>query len=117
PGAWIRGPGSTIRVRETRDLFETNQTSGCLQFIRIDGMPHPLVDALVNRCTHASQYLGGFVDSLERDVCINVAAPEKDRCAGQRSLIVARRARRTDQPSAEADDGRIAVGIAGSKLE
>jgi hypothetical protein len=42
---------------------------------------HPLVDALINRRTHASKDASGFMDPFERNVSIDIAAAEKDRRA------------------------------------
>ena len=55
--------------------------------------------------------------AFERDVRIDVAAPENTGRVIQRSRVVARRSRRTDESAAEADDGRVAARVAGRELE
>ncbi len=50
-----------------------------IQFIRIDRVSHALVDPLVDDRAHSSKDFRGFVHAFERDVRIDVAAPEKHR--------------------------------------
>ncbi len=80
--------------------------------VLIDRMAHPWVDALADRCTHALEDGGGFVDAFKRDVEIHVTASEEDGGAVQGAAEIPLRAGRADQPAAQAYDTAVACCVA-----
>src|SRR5215471_3587709 len=74
-------------------------------------MPHARVDAFVDRGVEPLKHLRRFPNTDKRDVRIHVAAAEEHRRACQRAVVLARRAWRTDQSAAEADNTRIATRV------
>src|SRR5262245_53354109 len=88
-----------------------------VQFILRDGMSQSWVDPLIDLCIHSSEHFGRLVHSFQGDVRVHVAAPEEHRCASERSAIVARRTRGSDEAAAEGEHTRISVSVTGRKFE
>ena len=74
-----------------------------VNFILRHGVSQLRVNPLVDPRIHSTEHFARFVHSFERDMRIGIAAPEEDRCAGERSAIVARRARWSDEAAAQGE--------------
>src|SRR5919204_4044772 len=82
-----------------------------LQFVLVHLVAHPRVEAHSDLGLLPRQRLGAVHDALLRDVGIHVAAPQEDRGALERPLVLEARTRRSDQPAAQARDPAIAPRI------
>src|SRR3954468_5666840 len=66
------------------------------KLVRVDRVPHPLVDAFVDLCFHSAKPRRGLAYSFQWNVRIDVAAAQKHRRIRQRARVVARSAGWTD---------------------
>src|SRR5204863_2441090 len=78
---------------------------------------HAGIDPFVDGGAHRAEDVRGFMHALDRDVRVDVAAPEEDGRPVERSRIVARRAGRPDETAAQAEDAGVASRVPRGELE
>src|SRR5262249_52612411 len=85
--------------------------------VAVDGVPHAWINALVDAREEAAEHVSRLVDAVERNVRIDVAAPEEYRRSVERPRVLARSTWRTDEAAAQADDRRVPAGTPRRELE
>ena len=101
----------TTSVAGSQDLLNR------VNFILRHGMSQPRVDPLIDPRIHPTEHFARFAHSFERDMGVDIAAPEEDGCAGERSSIVARRAGWSDEAAAQGEHACISVSVTGREFQ
>jgi hypothetical protein len=106
--AW---PSTMTAFIEKSERARSQDLLNRVNFILRHGMSHPRVNPLIDLRIHSTEHFARFAHSFERDMGIGIAAPEEDGRAGERSWIVARRAGRSDEASAQREHACVSAGV------
>src|SRR5690606_6357766 len=83
-----------------------------IDLVLIDRVAHIRVDALSHVTAEPAQRRRRLMHALQRDMEIDIAATEENRCALQRTIVLERGSGRADQPAAEANQPTVTPGMA-----
>ena len=87
----------SVTSNRAKPVDVVHQRADVSDLVLVYRVPHTGIDTLRDDCIHRGEHLARLVDPVERNMRINIAAADEDRCAPQRALIVAGQSWGTDQ--------------------
>src|SRR5436190_19347247 len=82
-----------------------------VNLVLVHAVSHARIDPLVHVRVHPAEHVSRFVNSFERDVWIDIAAPEEHRRAAERPGVVPLRPRRPDETATEREHAGVSAGV------
>jgi hypothetical protein len=87
----------SVTSNRARPIDVVHELADMSDLVPVYRVPHTGIDTLRDDCFHCDEHLARLVDPVERNMRIDIAAADEDRCAPQRALIVAGQSWGTDQ--------------------
>src|SRR5215470_110476 len=87
----------SVNSNRARPIDVVHQLADVSDLVLVYCVPYTGIDTLRDDCIHRGEHLARLVDPAERNMRIDIAAADEDRCVRQRALIVASQSWGTDQ--------------------
>ena len=93
------------------DVTRSQEFLDRVNLVLVHGVSHARIDPLIDVRVHPAEHVSRFVNSFERDVWIDIAAPEEHRRAAEGTGVVPRRPRRSDETATQREHAGVSARV------